>query len=676
MRSYITRSNKRPHISDANYEPINAKIPWKTTIWRWIIKFRYVMFPMLAMALICGIVIGVSQKTTSTQYLITNSSLSTGISSSSSSSSIPISSSSSSSSSVFSSSSIPSSSAASSSSSSSSIFPLSDVIVGAGQSNMQGYGSGVDTFGLDLASPLLQQFTFGDQHSGVQTIQNQVIHAAEPLNDGSLNAIGPLVRLGNNFVGKTNSNLILVQSAVGGTSISQWNQTLFARSSAGLTSLSTTITPRVLMIAWLQGENDIGTDPNVYQTSLINLITNFRTNTIGTNSTTPFVLLGMVPEWVRDNSQAYNILDVLRGIPNLVPYTAYRQPALGFPDCNNGEIHYSSTGQRMNAQLYFDAYNDAISNYSPGLIPNHPATCTMTQNANGYMLTWSTVTGATNYILIYRRYITWIPAICADLDDTTPFRLLLNITTGSIQLPNNLFTNSTQYQFDVSALKGNQPSSQRIWSTFNSYSNPDTVYPSNLIAYLPLQASAFYDNINKSNAATTTYGSYVFNASANAMQVTLGGFGTNLIPSPVGTLCMRWSVNELLLGVFGRAIYGTIARADLSSGSKYLGVSPSGIYGIVGLTMITGPIVTPYTMYHACMTYTSSLAQIYLNGVLVESSALTGVTNPTSNDAISIGGQYARANPWNGLFSCMTVWNTVLDASSILALYNAGSSCI
>jgi hypothetical protein len=625
---------------------------------------------------------GVGSVLSSSSTAISSSSTRNLISSTSSAgtlSSNPISSSSSTGRSSSSSSSTGISSIGISSSSSMGGLPTAFVIVGVGGGNAKGAGTPVDTYGLDAALSTVQQYTIGDQYSQNVTISDQIVPAMEPLNDGFQNSNGPLVRLGNKFAAATGSNILILDAGLISSPMSQWTTTASTRAYNAMQNISTLVVPKVLMFAWIHGESDQGSSPSAYQTNLINVINNLRTNMIGANSTTPFVLLGFLPEWTTlVGTPASTILDVIRAIPSIVPYTAYRLPPMGVSDCTYLPIYYSSTGLRINGQLNYYAYYDALANTAAGLVLSHPTSVSMTLAAGAYNLAWSTVSGATNYMLIYRRYVPFVNVngICGDIDDTVPSRLLLNTTTGAITLPNGFFTPSTLYQFDVSSMNGNQPSSQRTWSTFNS--NPSTnVYPSNLMAYVPLQSHGFYDNVNNSYAATEVSGVYLLDPVNDGIRFTLGTMYTSLIPPPVGTLCMRWSVNELLLGVFGRAIYGTIARADLSSGSKYLGVSPSGIYAMFGTTnVVTGPPVLIQTIYHTCLTYTSTTAEIYLNGVLVQSQSITGITNPTSNDAISIGGQYARANPWNGLFSCMTVWNTVLDAPSVLALYNAGSACM
>lgn len=555
-------------------------------------------------------------------------------------------------------------------------------ILGAGQSNEQGAGPGGDPTGLDVAAPNLKQYVIGDQYSLLKTNINQIIPAAEPLNDGYSLGIGSMVALGNKFitVNGISASVVIVQTAVAGTSISQWQSTLFNRALASMTNYSNLIAPgipNVIMIKWVQGENDVqqGTSASTYQSALIGLINLFRTLIPGANSITPFILVSMVPDWVAtQGANGLAISNVHRSIPNLVPYTAFRASPMGMP-CSL--IHYSATGQRINAQLFFQAYVDALLNTAAGMVPAHPATVSMTFSSNLYQLTWSTITGATNYILIYRTYIPWANSVCSDFDPTPPTRLFLNSTSGSITLPITLFTNNTLYQFDVSAVVGSQPSSQGPWSTFtaihSNFAFGQSILPlANLTVNVPLQMSGSLDLLTYTSIAASAAGDLTYNATTNSMQFTAASITTTVIPTNSSSICIRFMSQELVYKSLGRIIFGASAASTADSGALVLGIINSVLTLKMGTTTLTGPAVNIYQTYHTCATYnsTTAIGNIYLDGALVKTGTIIGATSPGSTDAIALGAQFGLAWPWNGQMSCFTSWSTVLSAIQVQALYN------
>ena len=327
----------------------------------------------------------------------------------------------------------------------------------------------------------MYQYVIGDSNSDntfltppASFYTGQIVPGAEPLYDGAsdrADIIGNLVALGRAYASQVfnPSSMILLQSAVGGASIGQWNSTYFARAQAAVTNI-TILRPNssVSMITWIQGEADCvggGTPASVYNTSLIDVIWNFRSNYNGTNSTTPFVLGSMVPEWVATGgytSHAGPIEDVHRAIPNFVPYTAWVNMPLGYVDCYEN-IHYSATGQRMLGQMWIDGYKRAMNNTQGGMIPNHPTGLSVSNSGSLFTLTWTAplvnpTAPVSNYQIVYRIYInTGNPGVtCADGDPTPPIRFLINSTS-----PSYSFTLPIQYtyQFDVCAVSGGQISS-------------------------------------------------------------------------------------------------------------------------------------------------------------------------------------------------------------------------
>jgi len=184
------------------------------------------------------------------------------------------------------------------------------------------------------------------------------------------------------------------------------------------------------------------------------IINRFRTQTPGATSTTPFVMVSMVPEEIIGRGeQMIRISNVHRAIPNYVPYTAFRAAPMGMQyGCSPtwDRVHYGPTGQRINGYLFLDAYKQALLNTQPFLIPTHPTNVALTGNS----LSWTNTNG-TSYALIYRLY-----QPCNDFNVVKPTILPLTSNPQTI----SVFTAGQTYQYDVLAYKNGLHSSQDpIW---------------------------------------------------------------------------------------------------------------------------------------------------------------------------------------------------------------------
>jgi len=389
-------------------------------------------------------------------------------------------------------------------SSSSSIFiPITYVIIGAGQSNMQGEACcAVPEY--DTGYSNMTQFVIGDPWSdnsyttpAADTISGQFKPADEPLYDGGsnrANIIGPMV----NYAKLTTSGnqTVLIQGAVSASSFQaclnagggcgQWPSTIpgpidpinnfFYRILIQLNNLNISYPGfQVKSIIWLQGESDNGNSN--YQSLLIALFNGMRTYWPGVTSTTPIILGSMVPEYtVNSGGASYQaIYQIHRAIPNLVPYTAFRNMILGNVDCAEA-IHYSATGQRILAQMYAQGYIDAMLNTQTGLIPNHPdpsqVTLSLINNCE-VNIVWTVPTISNTAIIngYYILYALYTPTTgtypnCPSSDPSPPIKLYVanNSTTTYTFSVGTLLAN-TQYQFDVASVSGSQMSS----GNYNSF---------------------------------------------------------------------------------------------------------------------------------------------------------------------------------------------------------------
>jgi hypothetical protein len=135
-------------------------------------------------------------------------------------------------------------------------------------------------------------------------------------------------------------------------------------------------------ILWHQGETDAKAAAiwvTNYQTNLLALIDRWRTYFGEPNL--PFVVGGMVPEWVVKDADYQTVEAVIQNIPNLRSYTGYADPSTpteltSDPSFDSGEeIHYTAISNRGTtsrdftdvstlglAGRYYTAYLAALTN--------------------------------------------------------------------------------------------------------------------------------------------------------------------------------------------------------------------------------------------------------------------------------------------------------------------------
>ena len=111
------------------------------------------------------------------------------------------------------------------------------------------------------------------------------------------NITGSLVALGRLYSHWTRGAVpvILLQTAVSGTSMGQWLPGLLSRAEEAAVNVSR-LSPAaiVTVFTWVQGESDAGRSEADYLKDLLYLIAALRKSTPGANSSTPFVIGSMV----------------------------------------------------------------------------------------------------------------------------------------------------------------------------------------------------------------------------------------------------------------------------------------------------------------------------------------------------------------------------------------------
>lgn len=253
-----------------------------------------------------------------------------------------------------------------------------DLILLLGQSNMAGYSTGYDATRYDVTDPRVLQY------GSTGTYASVISQAVEPLAmHDSPTGIGPGLHFARWYLHSVEPNrrVLLIPAAHNGTALSTnttplgWRRGVsgnlyalaLAQAQAALTAAGANA--RIVAALWVQGETDGDNSVSgaTYQTDLDALIAGLRTDL--SLSTLPFVIGGMVPEYLSTGTRAA-IDQVHADTPYRLAYAAYTAGPTG---ANLGDgNHYSAAGQRRQGRNMFDAYLLAKDRSSP-LTPSAPA---------------------------------------------------------------------------------------------------------------------------------------------------------------------------------------------------------------------------------------------------------------------------------------------------------------
>lgn len=232
------------------------------------------------------------------------------------------------------------------------------VIIVAGQSNTH-YGLGFD---IELDAPDASIMQFGRHNAR----DYKIVQAAHPLDhhtriDSSIGFSMTFAKLylkdyvlkGEKILiipcGKAGSSFIENNWRVGG---SQY-QDLIDRVNYVQSAFPNN---ELKAILWHQGESDIKNSD--YEKELDAFIGNIRTR-IG-HEDLPFILGGMVPNWVSKEPAHQSIQNIIRHTPERVDQTGYANPDFPFKiekELNlTNQIHYNAKGLRELGRRYYSSY--------------------------------------------------------------------------------------------------------------------------------------------------------------------------------------------------------------------------------------------------------------------------------------------------------------------------------
>lgn len=247
--------------------------------------------------------------------------------------------------------------------------PGYDLFLVIGQSNTH-YGLGLDPV-LDTAPPGIFQLGRG----GARELK--VLPADEPLDHFSKqkNRIGfalPFAKIYQRYLLSKKREILLIPGGRGSTGLlsGSWKRggELYQDAVVRVNYLLETYPQSKLKaILWHQGESDYF---NLnYSRDLEQMISDLRSDIHGA-SEVPFILGGLVPEWLREGSA--DVVERKKALQTSIRAVSEHLKYTGFADSNHPEIrkynvtsepiHFDAPGQRLLGQRYFDAYRSALGN--------------------------------------------------------------------------------------------------------------------------------------------------------------------------------------------------------------------------------------------------------------------------------------------------------------------------
>ncbi|MDQ4139908.1 MAG: sialate O-acetylesterase [Bacteroidota bacterium] len=223
------------------------------------------------------------------------------------------------------------------------------VFILAGQSNMAGRGQ------VEPADTIPAEKVFTINQNGEVIMAKEPLHFYEPNNTG----LGSGLSFAKTLIKQVpdSVSILLIPTAVGGSSISQWLGDSTHRNVKLLTNFKEKVAigkslGQVKAILWHQGESDANpNDIPLYKTRLANLLTEFR-EILGDKDLP--VILGELGTFSKDKEEWMQINEQIRQYSATDPNTAFVRTS----DLNHkgDRIHFDSEGLRLMGQRYAQAY--------------------------------------------------------------------------------------------------------------------------------------------------------------------------------------------------------------------------------------------------------------------------------------------------------------------------------
>ncbi|PSR52262.1 sialate O-acetylesterase [Adhaeribacter arboris] len=223
------------------------------------------------------------------------------------------------------------------------------VFILAGQSNMAGRGQ------VEPADTIPHERIFTINQKGEVIMAKEPLHFYEPNNTG----LGSGLSFAKTLIKQVpeSVSILLIPTAVGGSSISQWLGDSTHRQVKLLTNFKEKAAigkslGQVKAILWHQGESDAHPeDIPLYKTRLINLLSQFR-EILGDKNLP--IVLGELGTFSKDTAEWEQINEQIQQYSSSDPYSSVVRTS----DLNHkgDNIHFDSKGQRLMGQRYAQAY--------------------------------------------------------------------------------------------------------------------------------------------------------------------------------------------------------------------------------------------------------------------------------------------------------------------------------
>lgn len=331
-----------------------------------------------------------------------------------------------------------------------------DVILLAGQSNMVGLGTPVDTTYLDDPDPRIHQW------AGSGTYLGQNVLAVNPLaHHGPHAGVGPGLEFAKWWVRSTGRNVLLVPTAHGATGFTttsvspapsgyhtvlgggSWDRDAtdggtnlydFAveQTNAAIASNENNV---LVAILWQQGSADgafVSGDINQaqYQTLMNDLVTNFRADLTG-GSEVPFLVGRETPDWyvLHSGDLWTDWVHLNMPVENQLVEFAMPTPVLGGTEGDN--IHINAVWQRQAGRVrYPEAYELALVNVL-GTQPVPPTDMTFTQSGTTVTLGWTRGLGRNTDYVVEKDTGSGFTNVTRTTEPTDPTQPITGLTLGA-----------------------------------------------------------------------------------------------------------------------------------------------------------------------------------------------------------------------------------------------------
>jgi Carbohydrate esterase, sialic acid-specific acetylesterase/Concanavalin A-like lectin/glucanases superfamily len=532
-----------------------------------------------------------------------------------------------------------------------------EIVLLIGQSNMSGHSTNVFDANIDFSDPAILQ------RPPVGTYANREILAIDPLWHHDRQAQG-CVGLGLSFA-KTytrysNKRLLLLPQAQGGTGFNNnfWNvgNTLYNSAVSNTNAaLATNPKSKLTAILWHQGENDVNYRAEQYLSNLILMIRTMR-NAITNGANVPFLLGELAPTWVAGNSNRQSIQNVITQVPQLLPNCHLVSSANLAVDGTG--IHFTGAAYRSFGVRYAEVLISAIES-NQNLLSGTLVPILSNAGVSGVTVAWNLIKGILEYQIKYR--------------DTNSTNWEFTRVTGVTSTVINRLKSNTYYEFQVVAIgDGNTVKSE---SRFVQTLAPVTL-PTPL---LDLRFKGNYADSSPNNFTATSQGAVLITNDlirGQVLSVNPNGTSTNGgLNIPCGCPATYTKMVWVLLNNI-TTVNQNIISSEAASAANYLWFPTEGRINfgqLAAFNLIQAPVgqfIYPNIWTHIACTFSSGVAQLFLNGELIGSAsgvaAFPGLAAP---NLMGIGCSNGFGTAMTGRLSNAKIYSAALTATQIREIY-------